>query len=299
MARKEFFQDKAVWLIENGDSKAWVAPQYGGRLLRWTLGDHEIIRWPADADWSKPAKVRGGNPLLFPFIARHMVDGKQGFWKDGDTIREMPMHGFARDSDFEILDITADHRILMRLANTEATRNYYPFDFYFDVEIALQPRGLCVLFRTTNRDKRPLPYYAGHHFYFNIPHNERDKWTLEIPCNQIGHQNPDGSITFHPTTTIKTALDDAELIDRFHIMDDPSPVFLTHESGKPRFRFILDNPETLHWGAVTTWTQDPNSDFYCVEPWLGLPNAIHHEHGLRYLDPGKSEEAMCIIEAEI
>jgi galactose mutarotase-like enzyme len=49
------------------------------------------------------------------------------------------------------------------------------------------------------------------------------------------------------------------------------------------------------WYAVTTWTQAPESDFYCIEPWLGLPNAIHHGEGLRWLVPGAKEIATLVL----
>ncbi len=42
---------------------------------------------------------------------------------------------------------------------------------------------------------------------------------------------------------------------------------------------------------MTTWTEAPESDFYCVEPWLGLPDAIHNGLGLRQLAPGTTETA--------
>ncbi len=58
------------------------APQAGGRLLSWTIDGEEVIHWPEHADWSQPAKIRGGNPLLFPFLGRHRVDGKIGYWRD-------------------------------------------------------------------------------------------------------------------------------------------------------------------------------------------------------------------------
>jgi galactose mutarotase-like enzyme len=45
------------------------------------------------------------------------------------------------------------------------------------------------------------------------------------------------------------------------------------------------------WYAVTTWTEAADSDFYCVEPGLGLPDAIHNGMGLRWLEPGQTEAA--------
>ncbi len=59
--------------------------------------------------------------------------------------------------------------------------------------------------------------------------------------------------------------------------------------------FDLHPRETVPWYAVTTWTQQPDSDFYCVEPWLGLPDAIHHGQGLRWVAPGATERAVCAL----
>jgi galactose mutarotase-like enzyme len=293
------FQGQQVHVIQNGAATAWIAPEHGGRLLRWSAGDQELIRWPEDADWSKINKVRGGNPLLFPFIARHMVDGKLGFWKDGDTVREMPMHGFARDLPFHVINHT-NTGILMRLEDNETTRQYYPFSFYFDVKIDLEPDNILrVAFRTTNRSDRPMPYYPGHHFYFNVPKADRSHWKIEIPCSQVAHQNPDGSITFNSMAMIHSNFGDSDLIDRFHILESNRAVRFHHDAGTPRFRIRLDHPESIPWGVLTTWTQAEDSDFYCVEPWVGLPNAIHHQHGLRLLAPGVTEEAICKIEAEL
>jgi galactose mutarotase-like enzyme len=53
----------------------------------------------------------------------------------------------------------------------------------------------------------------------------------------------------------------------------------------------LKRPGSLPWYAVTSWTLAPDADFYCVEPWLGLPDAIHSGLGLRWLAPGQSETA--------
>jgi galactose mutarotase-like enzyme len=46
---------------------------------------------------------------------------------------------------------------------------------------------------------------------------------------------------------------------------------------------------------VTTWTEKPDSDFFCVEPWSAFPNAIHNGLGLRTLAPGGTDEISCRI----
>lgn len=293
------FQGQEVHLITCGDSRAWIAPQFGARLLRWSVGDKELITWPENADWSNINKVRGGNPILFPFIARHMVKGDIGFWKDGDTIREMPMHGFARDLPFTVVE-SSESELVMRLEDNKTTRQYYPFAFCFDVQISLQKNNeLRVSIKTTNQSESPMPYYTGHHFYFNVPHDKRQHWKVNIPCSQTASQNSDGNITFNTKNMVESDFSDESLIDRFHIMEKPLPITFGNTDGGPHFRIRIDHPETIPWGAVTTWTQTPESDFYCVEPWTGLPNAIHHRHGLRMLAPGATEEAICKIDVEV
>jgi galactose mutarotase-like enzyme len=58
----------------------------------------------------------------------------------------------------------------------------------------------------------------------------------------------------------------------------------------------LSKADSVPWYAVTSWTEKPESDFYCLEPWLGLPNAIHHGQGLRRIPPGETEKGVCRIE---
>ncbi len=60
---------------------------------------------------------------------------------------------------------------------------------------------------------------------------------------------------------------------------------------KRAVNFDLQRPDSVPWYAVTSWTLEPTSDFYCIEPWVGLPDAIHNGHGLRWLAPGKDRNS--------
>jgi galactose mutarotase-like enzyme len=288
------FQGHRVIEIAKGGSRIRLSPEHGGRLLSWDVADEPIIPWPVSADWGRVNKVRGGNPILFPFVARHFVNGKLGYWQDavGKT-REMPMHGFARDSRFIVIPQEDPHSIRMRLLPTEKTRLWYPFDYLFDVVYSVAEDFLEVRFETTNRGPDPMPYYAGHHFYFAVPHQQRHEWSLVLPAKQWGRQNVDGSITFSSAHTSEFRLDDPELIDLFHVGMSIPRVEMTCAAKKRHLILDLDCGGDASWYAITTWTQDATSDFFCVEPWLGLPNAIFHGHGLRYVSPGTTEIAAC------
>jgi aldose 1-epimerase len=292
------FQNQPTFEISDAENKILVSAEHGARILRWTHEGREAITWPENADWSKILKVRGGNPVLFPFLARHFVDGKNEFWRDAaGTVRPMPQHGFARDAKFAVIDGEGDNTLRLRILDTEATRAIYPFSFQFDVVTSLLSGSrLEIRFETTNRGDKPLPYYAGHHFFLPIPHAERKDWTLHLPCESWGRQNPDGSIVHEKAVNGSLNLDDPALIDRFQIQPADTTITLTNAKTSQRLLFELVNPNSISWYAVTTWTETPTSDFYCIEPWLGLPNAIHHGEGLRWLAPGATEIATCILD---
>lgn len=287
-----FFQNHPVHQLKNGGAVCHISPQQGARLLDWKMGENPVIHWPDDADWNNVAHVRGGNPILFPFVGRHMVDGKIGFWKDqSGKVRELPMHGFARDMPFEVIDASAAH-LQMRLHANGATRVMYPFEFEFDVIYELGEKSLKSTFITRNKGENALPYYAGHHFYLEIPHTGRGDWKIQLPCKQWGWQNfEDGSIRTEEAAASQTTLDDKALVDRFHLEFIEPKVILESPGKNISFSWNSSDP----WFDVTTWTANDEADFYCVEPWLGLPNAIHHGIGLRMLAAGEEEKASCEI----
>lgn len=292
------FQNQSVIQLSDDQNKVIVSPDHGARILRWEKAGREIITWPDNADWSKILKVRGGNPVLFPFIARHFVDGKNELWRDASgVVRPMPQHGFARDAIFSVIDGEPENSLRMRLSDSEATRAYYPFAFQFDVVVCLRPGSrLEVRFETTNAGTDPLPYYAGHHFYLAIPHQERADWTLHLPCAAWGRQSPDGGVLREEATLRNLRLDDEAAIDRYQIEPKIGVATLLNSLTGKKLGFELEHPGSVPWYAVTTWTETPESNFYCVEPWLGLPNAIHHGQGLRRLAAGAKEIATLVLD---
>lgn len=298
MKEPVLFQNQPAREIGDAQNRILVSPEHGARILTWQRNGREIIRWPADADWQHLLKVRGGNPVLFPFLGRHFVDGKKELWRDEHgTQRPMPQHGFARDAAFAVVEHT-DTTLRMRLADTEATRACYPFAFHFDVVIALRPNSrLEIGFQTTNKGGFPLPYYAGHHFYLAIPRTERAQWTLQLPCESWARQRPDGAMVHEQPTSDLLRLDDPAIIDRMQVQPAGPNAIMANETDGRRLIFELLPAGSVPWYAVTTWTESPDSDFYCVEPWLGLPNAIHHGEGLRHVAPGATESAVCVLDA--
>jgi len=318
------FQGRSVNCIQYGDHSVAIFLAEKGRLLSWTVHGKAIFYWPDQTNWGNVPKTRGGNPILFPFIARHMVDGVAGTWKnDKGEVFDMPVHGFAREADWENVPTKDASSIRFRLRETEATLKVYPFRFLFDVTYSLVSElDMEVRFEVTNTGDVPMPYYAGHHFYFAVPKTERAKWNLTLPFPTQGWQNPDGSVSFEDLAgppPLVTTFADSSIQDKYHVPLNPAQepskpvdcsnavVIFEQPEEKKIIRVVMgptsatasSHPSLAPWYCVTTWTESAASDFYCVEPWLGLPNAIHHGHGLRSIAPGMKETAVCSISVTV
>ncbi|MCY0388476.1 aldose epimerase [Robbsia sp. Bb-Pol-6] len=293
-------------IIELGDARSalWVAPRAGGRLLCWRLNGHDVIYWPTQFDLSAPARIRGGNPLLFPFIGRHRVGATPNQWQDAaGAVHALPQHGFARDLPFDAT-VSADRQAVeMTLTSDARTHAGYPFDFTFSAHYRLDGNALTVTLETRNTGDVPLPYYAGHHFYFALPHGLRTASRLTLPPTLRCAQRSDGSISEPVAENAVYYPGDPQIQDQLHLLRQDAPQGTVTLEIPPLGRRIAIELATqpaaasshVPWYAVTTWTESDTSDFYCVEPWLGLPNAIHHGQGLRWIPAGGIERASCTI----
>ena len=288
-------QQPDILEIIRHESLLRIAPQTGGRLLSWQIDGQPIIFWPTQADWSIPAKIRGGNPLLFPFIGRHQVDGRLGEWRDQTgVIRTLPVHGFARNLPFHAARDADGYGVSMTLTDSSLTHHAYPFTFRFEVTYRLvDTHMLDVLLSISNLGDTPMPYYTGHHFYFALSHALRGQTSIDLPRTHRCFQQEDGLISAAIPGESSYRLNDPRIHDRFHCFDGPlnQPVRIVSPYLQHSIEIDLARPSSIPWYAVTTWTETLASDFYCVEPWLGLPNAIHHGQGLRQLATGATETA--------
>lgn len=302
------FQGQDLLRLGDDTSYLLLAPVHGGRLVRWVHRGEDILYWPDGADWSAAGKVRGGNPLLFPFVGRHFADGAAGRWRDAaGTVHALPQHGFARDLPFQVdagESGTDARAVTMSLQASDTTRTGYPYDFRFSAGYRLLPDGLEATLAIRNTGTAPLPHYAGHHFYFSLPAQARAGSTLAMPPAQCRRQQPDGSLAPARPGAASYRLDDPALHDTFHVLAPTNGTARTVELAVPphagaargrRLAIELDAGGSAPWHAVTTWSEHGQTDYYCIEPWLGLPNAIGHGAGLRWLAPGEAEYAVCRI----
>ena len=286
------------WCV--GNSTFLALPEKGALLMNWNiaLGDgsiRDVIYWPElGGSPGEFHEVRGGNPILFPFSGRTFDRGDIHFWRDSAGVRRpMPMHGIARQGDFCVsLDA---HGFTAQLLPGEEARAAYPFDYEFKVTYLFEPLGLVCEFSLTNLGREPLPWSPGHHFYFTLPWSEgaaRGDYLIRIPAaKRLRHDFKSGQLIPGPALREQESMANPDLIDTVHTeLRDNEVVF--GEKGRPgdvavRLGTARTPPADA---AFVTWTADDRAPFFCVEPWMGPPNAPENRLGLRWVQPGRTEE---------
>lgn len=131
----------------------------GSEMQSIVTSDGQFWLWDGDA-----AFWGGRSPVLFPMVGRAPGD-HIGI----DGVRyPMGQHGFARRSQFKLVDDGADF-CRFELVASPASRAVYPFDFSLVLEHRVIGRGVTVTAEVSNRDHRPMPFGIGFHPAFVWP----------------------------------------------------------------------------------------------------------------------------------
>jgi galactose mutarotase-like enzyme len=279
-------------------SEFLIAPGLGFRLMQWDLstvnGRREILYWPTEPDGTPFHKIRGGNPLLFPFCGRSFDRGLEDHWRSPDGHRlPMPRHGFARDGAFEVVSRT-DTSIRARLIPSEAAREAYPFAYSFTVEYSFEELAFTVRMKLQNEGSEAIPWSAGHHFYFKLPWHaaaRRKDYRLNMEARKCAYHGPDGKLVMEKDRESCHDLSDTALLDRIHWQLRHNRISFGPKGGEEDVHLVIgEDPVPPKGCALVTWSESPDAPYYCVEPWMGPPNAPEHGKGLNWVGPGEMDD---------
>jgi galactose mutarotase-like enzyme len=295
---KVSFAGETLLRWQVGHSTFLALPEKGARLMNWNikLGDgsvRDVLYWPENADLGEIAHVRGGNPILFPFNARTFDRGDIHLWRAADGVRRpMPMHGLARQGDFKITQADKNGFTALFLPDEEA-RAAYPYNYEFSVRYRFESLGLICELALHNIGTEPLPWSAGHHFYFTLPWTEglgRQDYAIRIPATQRYRFDAVGALTPGPDLKEIESLANPELSDAIHMGLKQNTVIFGENghAGDVVLTLGADNVPPPD-AAIVTWTQDADAPFFCVEPWMGPPNSPEHKRGLHHVAPGQTQ----------
>lgn len=253
-------------LITIKSPKLTAGINYHGAELT-SLRDRDGRELMTNAD---PKFWTGHAPILFPIVGALSKDTLR---IDGKAYR-MEKHGFARRSDFDVLE-HGPHHVLLRLTDSDATRRSYPFAFALDLRYALEGATLTIAATISNRGAAPMPASFGFHpaFAWPLPYSEpHDAHRILFGKHETAPLKiiaGDGTIASEPRDSPldgRTLRLRDDLFAQDALIWDPvaSSAVTYGAFGGPTLDVAF--PDTPSLGI---WTK-PGAAFICIEPWHGI-----------------------------
>lgn len=284
-----------------GGSSATLLPDRGGLLTSLKLttlkGNQSELLWLSpDFDAKESGWPGGGMPLMFPFAGRVFCGLDPFKYELGGKIWQMPLHGFAYAQKWQVTR-TSGQTAELRLSTSEASRQLFPFDFEVDVKYLLSDDHMRVETTVTclsahSKASERMPFALGWHPYFRLP-------------SEVGGM---GEYRARLKTSASTQLNvtAAGAAGKPSPFPDESAGDCTDLSNPHLGNLILGNLKSaqaqldladrgptidLKWDQafryMVLWTLR-GQGFHCVEPWMGLPDALNNGAGLAWLAPSQS-----------
>ena len=238
--------------------------------------------WQADPEvWPRQA------PLLFPVVGQLENDA----YKIGEEQFNLGKHGFARDSEFEVVKWNPTE-IVFSLKSSPDTFRSYPFGFDFRVGYKLEGNAIHQSFEVKNTDDRPIPFSFGAHPAFIADPIEEHYLIFEKEEDQESVIIEDG------IRTDKTkAVFNRNKIQLSKSIFDQDALIFSHLHSK-RVTLRNGNDETLvtvdydGFPYLGIWAK-PGARYVCIEPWCGIADKAGHngnifeKEGIMVLEPSE------------
>lgn len=290
-----------IYTIENDRLRVSVSVHGAELTSIIRKADDTEMLWQADERWWKRH-----SPALFPIVG--------SLWQGTAVIEgeeyHMGQHGFARDSDFTLVE-AQPQSITFALNDTDITRSMYPYHFRLEISYELHDATIEVKWRVRNTDTRPIHFQIGAHPAFLLPSYN--------PANKVqGYIRFDDPRTSYPLSVVgqlgcvtgqiretplgPEAAITPRLFDVATIIVENVPmrsVTLLDLERRPYLRLTHDAPVIGIWAPVKNGTVAP---FVCIEPWYGRCDTMEYEGDFakrpwtNTLSPGEDFDARYAID---
>lgn len=245
--------------------------RFGAELTSILLKeDRTEYLWQGDStSWADQAIIQ------FPIVGNVR---NNAYRLDGKTYQIMS-HGFARVSDFTIIDKSDDH-IAYQLKSNENSRKIYPYDFVFTVAYQLVGKTIQIHFKVENKTKGDMYFSLGYHPGFNcpmLPGQSFNDYFLEFENKETLERSflENNLVIAHKELLLDTSKivpisrdlfkDDALILENFV----SKQISLKSNVSNKSVTVAFDDAEYLG-----IWSPNKSGNFVCIEPWYGLPDFV-------------------------
>ncbi|MGY6650469.1 aldose 1-epimerase family protein [Wenyingzhuangia sp. IMCC45574] len=267
----------ANYTLENDFLKATFTTA-GAELISLKSNQGIEYIWNGDAThWGRHT------PVLFPIVGG-LKDNT--FFVEGEKF-EMKQHGFARNSEFNVISQTEDSLTFELTANSE-TLKLYPFDFVLHLEYTLSSKGLNTKYTVKNPANKELIFSIGAHPAYTCPFEEgqtREEYMLVFDNDAA----PESQLLIDGSRDGSTL----EVFNQGGLLDLPKTIFdhdalVLNPNPFQEVSFVHE-PTGKTYMSVTfkdfpylgIWSANAEAPFICIEPWHGIADHIDHNQELK------------------
>ena len=267
--------------ISNSEVSVVIAKK-GAEIQSIKRGGKEYM-WERDpAFWSSCA------PIMFP-ICGGLKKGK--YTLDGAEY-EMPKHGFAKISEFEV-EKQSETSVTFVLRDSEQTRKFYPFAFAFRVVYELDGAALKVTYDAENLDTKIMPASFGGHEAYACPEGI-EAYELIFPEKETLYAYAlNGDLLTDYTKLMVCDSNRLALDDKHFVLD--ALVFRGVKSNSVTLQSkVSDRRVTVEFDGfdyLVLWHKH-TSPYLCIEPWCGVQDVagssfdLMQKEGIHQITPG-------------
>ncbi len=220
--------------------------------------------------WCGDSKYWGRvSPVLFPFVGKLE---EQTYRYKGKEFTQIPQHGFARDSEFELTEQNED-TIWFKLIKDETWAEKYPFEFTLRIGYKVEGSSVHVMWNVINDGEDTFHFSIGAHPAFacegGLEGYSLDFHTnmTQIECGIITDKGVLGSGTKNVELEDGVLKLSDELFDLDALIMDGTginTVTLIDKEDVPVLQLRFDTPQLGIWSPAKA-----KAPFVCIEPWYG------------------------------
>ncbi|CAG9297606.1 aldose epimerase family protein [Celerinatantimonas diazotrophica] len=244
--------------IENDYLSVEVKP-LGAEIVSIWCKQHCVEQMWQGNEW------QGRAPILFPNVGNM----SQGAYEVAGQTYQLPRHGFARNSYFELREHRSDS-ITLGLSDDSVTWQNYPYHFNLLVTYRLEHETVQVTFNVTNPQAEDLLFSLGFHPAFAIGSHA----TVRFERAPHGYYYGDsGTVDFEKQALIpmngELKLESIDFNRGAIYLRNVQKQKITLRS--PCRQLALSIPDVPY---IVIWKK-PGADFICIEPCFGITTPSH------------------------
>lgn len=234
------------------------------KSIKQNSGEERL--WQGDPQW-----WNGQAPLLFP-ICGCLSEGK---YLHKGVCYDLPMHGFGRRNVFEVEESNYTKAIFLLQSSFE-TLKVYPFEFELRVIYELKENRISITYVVINKTDGEMYFSVGSHEAYNCEGKTTDYEMFFEKDEPLVNYLLDGPLLNGKTEDMAYVNGALTFTDeKFKELD--TYIFLNTESKKVTLRKKgSDRSISVEFPGIDNlliW-KEPGSEFFCIEPWCGLPDYV-------------------------